>query len=58
MRLIIFILPLLFFSACSKTPNLSEEPADHRVKKIESNQSAALAAQDEYKRLQIKRSKV
>ena len=58
MHLSFILSTLLFLSACSSTPEVSPSNENMTVKRIQSNQSAALAAQDEYKKLQTQRNKV
>ena len=57
MRLSLIFSTLLLLSACSSTPEVSPTNENMTAKKIQSNQSAALAAQDEYKKLQAQRDK-
>ena len=56
MRLSFLFLTLLFFSACA-SPEISETNEKTTTKKIQSNQSDASDAQNEYKRLQAQRDK-
>jgi len=56
MHLLLILSTLFIFSACSSTPELSSLNENITDKKIQSNQSAALAAQDEYKKLQAQRN--
>ena len=58
MRISLLISCLLLFTACSTTPELPQPHEKITVEKIQSNQSAALAAQVEYKKLQAQRNKV
>ncbi len=58
MNPLLFLLPALFcFSACVNNSNLPLPEKQTALDKIKSNQTAALAAQDEYKKLQAKRSR-
>jgi len=47
---------LLFFSACSTTPEIVPPKDKSTEAKIQSNYSAATNAQDEYKQLQVQRN--
>jgi len=57
MHLSFFIFTLFIFTACSTTPEVTSSTEKTTEKKIQSNQSAATDAQDEYKRLQAQREK-
>jgi outer membrane biogenesis lipoprotein LolB len=56
MHLSLILSTLLLLSACSSTPEVSPSNENKTAKRIKSNQSAALAAQDEYKKLQAQRN--
>ncbi len=58
MRLV-FLLPLLFlFSACMDTTEVPTSSAEEKsIAQIESSKTEAVAAQDEYKKLQAQREK-
>ncbi len=58
MRLSFLLSSLLLFCACSTTPEVSPSNENTTASRIQSNQSDALAAQDEYKKLQEQRNKV
>jgi len=57
MRLFFLIFILFSLTACSTTPKVSLSTEKTTAKKIQSNQSAATNAQDEYKKLQAQREK-
>jgi len=57
MRLSFLILTVFLFSACTTTPEVSPSTENTTEEKIQSNQSAAIYAQDEYKKLQVQREK-
>ena len=57
MRLSFLPLILLTFSACSTTPEISSSKENTTKEKIQSNQSIAINAQNEYKKLQRQREK-
>ena len=57
MRLPFLFSILLLFSACSTTPEVNSSNEKATEKKIQSNQSTAASAQDEYKKLQAQREK-
>ena len=57
MRLSFLLATLLLLSSCSTTPEVSPSNENSSVEKIQSNQSAASDAQDEYKKLQALREK-
>jgi len=57
MRLSFLILTVFLFSACTPTPEVASSAEHATEKKIQSNQSAAMYAQDEYKKLQAQREK-
>lgn len=57
MRLSFLLFILFILSACSITPEVTASTENSTTKKIQSNQSAAVHAQDEYKKLQAQREK-
>jgi len=57
MHLSFLLSTLLILSACSTTPEISSSSENSTAQKIQSNQSAATNAQDEYKKLQAQRDK-
>jgi len=57
MRLSFLLFTLFIFSACSTTPEVTVSPENTTAQKIQSNQSVAIHAQDEYKKLQALREK-
>jgi len=57
MRLSFLLSILLVLSACSTSPEILPSNENSTAEKIQSNQSAAFDAQDEYKKLQEQREK-
>jgi len=57
MRLPFLLLILFLFSACTTTPEVNQSNEKVTEKKIQSNQSTATDAKNEYKKLQAQREK-
>jgi starvation-inducible outer membrane lipoprotein len=57
MRLYFLIFTTFLFSACTTTPEVTSSTENTTTIKIQTNQSVATEAQNEYKMLQVAREK-